>query len=75
MLKCNRCNQYYIPGYLDCACRTISRSLRSSLSALPVITAAAGAAQPKHPIVSTPDAPKPPDSPITGERTNRSADM
>lgn len=29
MLKCSRCGQYYIPGYLDCACRTKQRSLHS----------------------------------------------
>jgi len=22
MLKCSRCGDYYIPGYLDCRCRT-----------------------------------------------------
>jgi len=24
MLKCSRCGEYYIPGYLDCRCRTAS---------------------------------------------------
>ena len=24
MLKCSRCGDYYIPGYLDCRCRTTS---------------------------------------------------
>jgi hypothetical protein len=31
MLKCNRCKQYYIPGYLDCACRTSLRAPRPSV--------------------------------------------
>jgi len=22
MLRCSRCGEYYIPGYLDCRCRT-----------------------------------------------------
>lgn len=26
MLKCSRCKQYYIPGYLDCQCR-VARAL------------------------------------------------
>ena len=26
MLKCSRCGDYYIPGYLDCRCRTMSHS-------------------------------------------------
>ena len=30
MLKCNRCGQYYIPGFLDCQCRTMSHQLISS---------------------------------------------
>jgi hypothetical protein len=30
MLKCNRCGQYYIPGFLDCQCRTMSNHLISS---------------------------------------------
>lgn len=25
MLKCSRCGQYYVPGYLDCKCRMVAR--------------------------------------------------
>ena len=28
MLKCSRCGEYYIPGYLDCRCRTASDQSR-----------------------------------------------
>jgi len=30
MLRCNRCGQYYIPGFLDCRCRTMSHRLASN---------------------------------------------
>jgi len=30
MLRCNRCGQYYIPGFLDCKCRTMSHRLISN---------------------------------------------
>jgi len=30
MLRCNRCGQYYIPGFLDCQCRTMSHRLISN---------------------------------------------
>ena len=30
MLRCNRCGQYYIPGFLDCQCRTKSHQLISN---------------------------------------------
>ena len=23
MLRCNRCGQYYVPGFLDCQCRAM----------------------------------------------------
>ena len=26
MLRCNRCGRYYIPGFLDCQCRTTSNT-------------------------------------------------
>jgi hypothetical protein len=29
MFKCNRCEQYYIPGFLDCRCRVAARQLHS----------------------------------------------
>ncbi len=28
MLKCRQCRQYYIPGFLDCSCRTKARLAR-----------------------------------------------
>ena len=30
MLKCSRCKQYYIPGYLDCQCRVTRALLAAS---------------------------------------------
>ena len=30
MLRCNRCGRYYIPGFLDCQCRTMSHRLISN---------------------------------------------
>lgn len=30
MLKCRQCGQYYIPGFLDCFCRTKTRSTRGT---------------------------------------------
>jgi len=30
MFKCNRCGQYYIPGFLDCRCRVAARQLHSA---------------------------------------------
>jgi hypothetical protein len=73
MLKCDRCGKYYIPGYLACACQTTLRSLRPSVSALPMMMATLDAAHLMHPMASEPDASKPSDGSITGERTHRSA--
>ncbi len=28
MLRCRQCGQYYIPGFLDCSCRTKTRLTR-----------------------------------------------
>ena len=25
MYRCSRCGQYFVPGYLECACRTTAR--------------------------------------------------
>jgi hypothetical protein len=30
MLRCSRCGQYYVPGFLDCQCRTMSHRLISN---------------------------------------------
>jgi hypothetical protein len=30
MLKCSRCKQYYIPGYLDCQCRVARAMLAAN---------------------------------------------
>ena len=30
MLKCNRCGQYYVPGFLDCRCRVSSRMVHAA---------------------------------------------
>jgi hypothetical protein len=74
MLKCDRCGKYYIPGYLACACQTTLLSLRqASVSALPMMMATLDAARFMHPMVPEPDASKPSEGSITGERTNRSA--
>lgn len=37
MLKCTRCGRYYVPGYLDCLCRSTARSSRLPVASLPAL--------------------------------------
>jgi hypothetical protein len=30
MFRCNRCGQYYVPGFLDCHCQVVARRLHSA---------------------------------------------
>ena len=39
MLRCNRCGQYYIPGFLDCQCRTTSHRPNSNTGLYPSLSA------------------------------------
>jgi hypothetical protein len=66
VLKCSRCGEYYIPGYLDCRCRTTLYQSRQF-----------GPVQPAQPsnntfVVARPDGetkPTPVDIPSSGRPT------
>jgi len=32
MLKCSRCGQYYVPGYLECHCQIMLHTLQAATS-------------------------------------------
>lgn len=62
MLRCDRCGQYYIPGFLDCWCRAIARTAGSTRGSQPdmarisVVRPVPGAVSAPTPTLSSDDA-------------------
>lgn len=76
MLKCNRCGQYYIPGYLDCQCRVTAHLHRSpialslSLQSPGAITALPGGMMSSRAMAPAPELPKPSKGSLIEDRSD-----